>query len=351
MDILEPTDGSWFESLAFALFKLIETAAHVHWRLNDLQLDALFQPAYGIAWIALHLARLWLPLVLIVVHGRRVVRAIGWRDAYGVVLACLSAFRSAFKPMSGRSGGHDGNSSSGLSNEDFLDLHEALETWKRAERELEQVRLDYFKELQRVWGAGELDQAESSRTSIEVVEHLQVNAFAATPDELDRAKHRNDLIGYFNILLGGIDRLDNHDIDNERRESAATSPIVFRTYTVARVLAFSQKHGLQGTRTVLQYLQRAFYVDFAVGDLRFGSGAACFDNEQVSLALIEQVESLITMEPLSKADIVALCMLYFDVYQAQRRFAVAEERLLDAVLAAVIARDGLKREARLLENR
>ncbi|GAA6057119.1 hypothetical protein NBRC10513_004359 [Rhodotorula toruloides] len=69
MDILEPTDGSWFESLAFALFKLIETAAHVHWRLNDLQLDALFQPAYGIAWIALHLARLWLPLVLIVVHG------------------------------------------------------------------------------------------------------------------------------------------------------------------------------------------------------------------------------------------------------------------------------------------
>lgn len=69
MDVFETPDGSWFESLAFALFKLIETAADVHWLLNDLQLDALFQPAYGIAWMALHLAKLWLRLVVVVLHG------------------------------------------------------------------------------------------------------------------------------------------------------------------------------------------------------------------------------------------------------------------------------------------
>jgi hypothetical protein len=70
MSAFGPTDGSWFESLAFVLLlKLIETAAHVHWQLNDLQLAALFQPAYGLAWIALHLVRLWLRLVFIVVRG------------------------------------------------------------------------------------------------------------------------------------------------------------------------------------------------------------------------------------------------------------------------------------------
>ncbi|BGP31502.1 hypothetical protein JCM10296v2_003267 [Rhodotorula toruloides] len=257
---------------------------------------------------------------------------------------------------------------------------------------MKQVRLDYLKELQCAFVAVNLHQADYSptcsavesnlgtlfdilataisrpdkdvlliRVSIlkyaeRVGEQMRASLLTATLDELKRINRRNNLILYLNILLGGIDLLGKpteYEIQFVRQKLAGTAPNVFCTYTVARVLPFSRKHGLQETRTVLQYFQRAFHVDFAIGDLRFGSGSALTLslNEQISLALIEQVESLITMEPLIKADIVALCMLYFDVYQAQRRFVVAEERVLDAVLAAVIARDHLKREARLLEDR
>ncbi|BGP69908.1 hypothetical protein NBRC10513v2_003254 [Rhodotorula toruloides] len=384
------TGGTWLESLAFTLFTLIEASVRASPPSDGVQAHALLQPAYWTAWLALQLARLWLRLVFFVVQGILLARATGWRFALALVFAGLVSFRFALKPDSDCFEGRDGDGPKLPLADNFVDLHAASGTYEHAEREFEQVRLDYLKELQCIFAAVELHQADYSHAINAVKSKLdalynalaaavacsdddvlliryfilkyaervseQVRANVSVATEQDRAIHRNNLILYLNVLLGGTDILGRpaeHTIDFMRKKLANTASNVFYTYAVARVLNFSRQHQANELRTVLQYSQRAFHVDFAIGDLRFGSGTAStaiLDDEQVSLALIEQVESLITMEPLIKADIVALCMLYFDVYQAQRRFAVAEERLLDAVLAAVIARNRLKREARLLED-
>ncbi|BGO91023.1 hypothetical protein NBRC10512_000153 [Rhodotorula toruloides] len=380
---------TWLGSLTDTLFTLIEASVRASPPSDGVQAHTLLQPAYWTAWLALQLARMWLRLVFFVVQGILLARATGWRFALALVFAGLFSFRFALKPDSDCFEGRDGDGPALPLADNFVDLHAASGTYEYAEREFERFRLDYLKELQCAFVAVNLHQADYSptcsavesnlgtlfdllatavsrpdkdvlliRVSIlkyaeRVGEQMRASLSTATLDELKRINRRNNLFLYLNILLGGTDLLGKpteYDIQFVRQKLAGTARNVFCTYTVARVLAFSQKHGLQETRTVLQYFQRAFHVESATGDLRFGSGAALTLslNEQVLLALIEQVESLITMDPLIKADIVALCMLYFDLYQAQRRFVVAEERLLDAVLAAVIARDQLRTEARLV---